>query len=137
MAGALGLKLAGPRVYGETLVGDAFMGQGRREAGTADIRRALRLYRRGAQSRQHIGRGGGCLDLTPRMITGLPFPVPFRAIPRACGALSNVILSLQFQRVKVQTVSFAGPCRNAVATFVLRASRPLWSRRRPLANGFR
>ena len=52
MAGALGLKLAGPRVYGETLVGDAFMGQGRREAGTADIRRALRLYRRGAQSRQ-------------------------------------------------------------------------------------
>ena len=35
MAGALGLKLAGPRVYGETLVGDAFMGQGRREAGTA------------------------------------------------------------------------------------------------------
>ena len=46
MAGALDLKLAGPRVYGETLVGDAFMGQGRREAGTADIRRALRLYRR-------------------------------------------------------------------------------------------
>ena len=35
MAGALGLKLAGPRVYGETLAGDAFMGQGRREAGTA------------------------------------------------------------------------------------------------------
>ena len=32
MAGALGLKLAGPRVYGETLVEDAFMGSGRREA---------------------------------------------------------------------------------------------------------
>ncbi len=46
MAGALGLKLAGPRVYGETLVDDAFMGQGRREANAADIRRALRLYRR-------------------------------------------------------------------------------------------
>jgi adenosylcobinamide-phosphate synthase len=46
MAGALGLKLAGPRVYGETLVDDAFMGEGRREAGAADIRRALRLYRR-------------------------------------------------------------------------------------------
>jgi adenosylcobinamide-phosphate synthase len=44
MAGALGLKLAGPRVYGETLVDDAFMGQGRREADVADIRRALRLY---------------------------------------------------------------------------------------------
>ena len=46
MAGALGLKLAGPRVYGETLVDDAFMGAGRREADAADIRRALRLYRR-------------------------------------------------------------------------------------------
>ena len=45
MAGALGLKLAGPRVYGETLVDDAFMGEGRREADAADIRRALRLYR--------------------------------------------------------------------------------------------
>jgi adenosylcobinamide-phosphate synthase len=45
MAGALGLKLAGPRVYGDTLVEDAFMGAGRREAGAADIRRALRLYR--------------------------------------------------------------------------------------------
>ena len=45
MAGALGLKLAGPRVYGDTLVDDAFMGEGRREAGAADIRRALRLYR--------------------------------------------------------------------------------------------
>jgi adenosylcobinamide-phosphate synthase len=46
MAGALGLKLAGPRVYGETLVDDAFMGEGRRAADTADIRRALRIYRR-------------------------------------------------------------------------------------------
>jgi adenosylcobinamide-phosphate synthase len=46
MAGALGLKLAGPRVYGETLVADSFMGSGRREADAADIRRALRLYRR-------------------------------------------------------------------------------------------
>ena len=46
MAGALGLKLAGPRVYGETLVDDAFMGSGRREANAADIRRALRLFTR-------------------------------------------------------------------------------------------
>ena len=46
MAGALGLKLAGPRVYGGETVADAFMGSGRREATAADIRRALRLYRR-------------------------------------------------------------------------------------------
>jgi adenosylcobinamide-phosphate synthase len=45
MAGALGLKLAGPRTYGETLVEDAFMGCGRGEANASDIRRALRLYR--------------------------------------------------------------------------------------------
>ena len=45
MAGALGLRLAGPRVYGETMVDDAFMGDGRRDADAADIRRALRLYR--------------------------------------------------------------------------------------------
>jgi adenosylcobinamide-phosphate synthase len=45
MAGALGLKLAGPRVYGETLVDDAFMGEGRREATAADIFRALKVYR--------------------------------------------------------------------------------------------
>jgi len=32
MAGALGLKLAGPRVYGEERVEDAFMGDGRYEA---------------------------------------------------------------------------------------------------------
>jgi adenosylcobinamide-phosphate synthase len=45
MAGALRLKLAGPRVYGTTLVEDAFMGDGRREATADDIRQALRLYR--------------------------------------------------------------------------------------------
>jgi adenosylcobinamide-phosphate synthase len=44
IAGALGLKLAGPRVYGETLIDDAFMGAGRREADGGDIIRALRLY---------------------------------------------------------------------------------------------
>ena len=46
MAGALGLKLAGPRVYDRRLVEDAFMGEGRRSADAADIRRALGLYRR-------------------------------------------------------------------------------------------
>jgi adenosylcobinamide-phosphate synthase len=45
MAGALGLSLAGPRVYGGSLVEDALMGDGRREAGAADIRSALALYR--------------------------------------------------------------------------------------------
>jgi adenosylcobinamide-phosphate synthase len=45
MAGALGLKLAGPRVYGSTRVEDAFMGEGRAEATAADIRRGLTLYR--------------------------------------------------------------------------------------------
>ncbi len=45
MAGALGLQLAGPRVYGEMLVDDAFMGDGRRDATGADIIRALRLYK--------------------------------------------------------------------------------------------
>lgn len=46
MAGALGLRLAGPRVYGETRVEDHWMGDGRAEANAADIRRALTLYRR-------------------------------------------------------------------------------------------
>jgi adenosylcobinamide-phosphate synthase len=45
MAGALGLKLAGPRVYGGVTVEDAYMGDGRREATPADIHRALKLYR--------------------------------------------------------------------------------------------
>jgi adenosylcobinamide-phosphate synthase len=46
MAGALGLALAGPRVYGGVMVKDALMGNGRREATAADIRAALALYRR-------------------------------------------------------------------------------------------
>jgi adenosylcobinamide-phosphate synthase len=45
MAGALGLSLAGPRVYGGIKVDDATMGDGRRDATAADIRRALVLYR--------------------------------------------------------------------------------------------
>lgn len=46
MAGALGLALAGPRSYhGEEAEG-AWMGDGRREAGIADIRAALELYGR-------------------------------------------------------------------------------------------
>lgn len=45
MAGALGLRLAGPRVYDGTLVPDAHMGDGRAEATPDDIGRALALYR--------------------------------------------------------------------------------------------
>ncbi len=45
-AGALGLALAGPRVYGGVTVDDALMGDGRRDATAADIRAALALYRR-------------------------------------------------------------------------------------------
>jgi adenosylcobinamide-phosphate synthase len=46
MAGALGLALAGPRVYGGVMVDDATMGDGRRDATVQDIRAALSLYRR-------------------------------------------------------------------------------------------
>ena len=46
IAGALGLALAGPRVYGGIAVADALMGQGRRAATADDIRAALALYRR-------------------------------------------------------------------------------------------
>ena len=44
-AGALGMALAGPRVYGGALYDGAYMGDGRRDLGASDIRRALRLYR--------------------------------------------------------------------------------------------
>ncbi|WP_375453875.1 adenosylcobinamide-phosphate synthase CbiB [uncultured Methylobacterium sp.] len=45
MAGALGLRLAGPRVYDGVTVRDAWMGGGRAEAGPADVERALAVYR--------------------------------------------------------------------------------------------
>ncbi|MDX7950097.1 adenosylcobinamide-phosphate synthase CbiB [Lichenihabitans sp. Uapishka_5] len=45
MAGALGIALAGPRIYGGTRVDDRFIGGPRREVTLADIRRALTLYR--------------------------------------------------------------------------------------------
>ena len=46
MAGALGLRLAGPRVYGAVRVDDPWMGDGRATATATDIGRALVLYRR-------------------------------------------------------------------------------------------
>ena len=45
MAGALGIRLAGPRVYGGVAVDDRWMGNGRADLTAADIRRALQLYR--------------------------------------------------------------------------------------------
>ncbi len=45
MAGALGLKLNGPRVYDGEVVDDPYMGDGRSDVTTADIRAALKLYR--------------------------------------------------------------------------------------------
>jgi adenosylcobinamide-phosphate synthase len=44
MAGALSLRLAGPRIYGQTEVDDAWMGDGRSDATVADLARALTLY---------------------------------------------------------------------------------------------
>jgi adenosylcobinamide-phosphate synthase len=46
MAGALGLRLGGRRIYDGIMIEDAFMGDGRRDANAGDIRRALSLYRR-------------------------------------------------------------------------------------------
>jgi adenosylcobinamide-phosphate synthase len=45
MAGALGLRLAGPRFNGGVAVDDHWMGDGRAEATPADIRRALSVIR--------------------------------------------------------------------------------------------
>jgi adenosylcobinamide-phosphate synthase len=45
MAGALGLRLAGPRSYDGVAVDDHWMGDGRAEATPADIDRALLIYR--------------------------------------------------------------------------------------------
>src|SRR6185503_13742700 len=45
MAGALDLRLSGPRVYHGALTDDEWIGEGRSEATAADIRRALALYK--------------------------------------------------------------------------------------------
>jgi adenosylcobinamide-phosphate synthase len=46
MAGALGLRLGGPRRYGRKKVDEAWLGQGRTAATVEDIERALALFRR-------------------------------------------------------------------------------------------
>jgi adenosylcobinamide-phosphate synthase len=45
MAGALGMRLMGPRTYDGELVDKDWMGDGRAALGAADIRTALALYR--------------------------------------------------------------------------------------------
>jgi len=47
MAGALALRLAGPRQYDGIMVVDSWMGDGKAEAGEQDLAKALRLYRLG------------------------------------------------------------------------------------------
>ena len=44
MAGALGFAIAGPRRYHGRIVEDAWMGDGRRDLGAADVHAGLRLY---------------------------------------------------------------------------------------------
>ena len=46
MAGALGVRLAGPRCYGGVPVEDSYIGQGQSYGTPGDLRRALSLYRR-------------------------------------------------------------------------------------------
>ncbi|MET0429810.1 MAG: adenosylcobinamide-phosphate synthase CbiB [Microvirga sp.] len=64
MAGALGLRLAGPRVYGGIAVDDHWMGDGRAEADRGDILRALRLYRVAC-----LLLGGGIAGLLAGLLT--------------------------------------------------------------------
>ena len=45
MAGALGLRLGGPRIYSGAVVEDYWMGKGRADLTPRDIRAALRIYR--------------------------------------------------------------------------------------------
>jgi len=45
MAGALGIRLGGPRAYEGAMVDLAWMGDGRQELDASDIRRSLKVYR--------------------------------------------------------------------------------------------
>ncbi len=45
MAGALGIRLSGPRVYDGVPVEERWVGEGRSELTAKDIRNALKLYR--------------------------------------------------------------------------------------------
>lgn len=45
MAGALGIRLSGPRIYDGVAVDERWVGEGRSDLAAKDIRRALKLYR--------------------------------------------------------------------------------------------
>ncbi len=64
MAGALALRLAGPRVYGAVRVEDGWMGDGRAEASAADVRRALGLYRKACLLLWGLAGLGAAVSLT-------------------------------------------------------------------------
>ena len=44
MAGALKIALAGPRKYADKIIDGAWMGDGMARIGSAEIRRALKIY---------------------------------------------------------------------------------------------
>lgn len=58
LAGALGFKLGGPRIYAGVPVDDSFMGDGRPDLGPADIFLALKLYRRACLIQAFVLAGG-------------------------------------------------------------------------------
>ena len=68
MAGALGLKLGGPRAYGGAMAELPYMGTGRAEAVPVDITRALRLYGRV----NDVALGGAILLAFLALGLGLP-----------------------------------------------------------------
>ncbi len=65
MAGALGIKLAGPRVYGGVRVDDHWMGEGRADLTAVDIRAALGLYRVACAVQAAVVAGLALLTLMP------------------------------------------------------------------------
>ena len=68
MAGALGLALAGPRVYGGVHGRRRWMGDGRREATPADIRRGARALPR-APDALLIGAASALLAVAHRALS--------------------------------------------------------------------
>ncbi|MBI1868498.1 MAG: cobalamin biosynthesis protein CobD [Methylocystis sp.] len=71
MAGALGVRLGGPRAYGPRHVDAAYLGAGRPEAGAADISRALRLYRRAIAMLWLLVAAAAALALLPGAAAGI------------------------------------------------------------------